>query len=222
MAKAKKVKSLASQAPVIDNARKIIAVRLDELYQFAPYVTNPEHIAEIHNQRIAAKRLRYTLEMFRFAFPKDLKDLISEVKEIQSAIGEMRDADVMVENVLGLLDERARARSARLREIATASERGTIAQRKQRIGEAISARTILRDDIAYYTLIAHQADISKASYRHFVMAWRAMEDSDFYGRLRRFVGIDPEEPEDAAEIDVVTAEQPLPDDSVDVVMEPGE
>jgi hypothetical protein len=221
MAKARNVKGLSSQAPVVENARKIIVVRLDELYQFAPWVGDPQNIEEIHNMRIAAKRLRYTLEMFRFAFPKELKELIDEVKEIQSAIGEMRDADVMVGNVLELLNERARARAERLRDIATASQRGTIAQRKQRIGEALSARTALRDDIAYYTLIAHQADVSKAAYRHFVMAWKAMEESDFYGRLRRFVGIDMHEPDDG-DVDIVTDEQPLADDLEDVVVEPGE
>lgn len=227
MAKARKIKGLDRNAPVIENATRIIAVRLDELYQFAPYVEDPENIEEIHNLRIAAKRLRYTLEMFRFAFPKGLKALIDEVKAIQSAIGDMRDADIMIETVQGLLAGRAAARAERLMDIATAAERGTLAQRKQRIGEALAAPTVLRDDVAYYTLIAHKSDVSRQSYQEFLAAWRAMEATDFYGRLRRFVGIDPPEPEvapiDAGE-DIVTDEQvrsdELPEALVDV--EPGE
>ena len=227
MAKARKIKGLDRNAPVIENATRIIAVRLDELYQFAPYVEDPENIEEIHNLRIATKRLRYTLEMFRFAFPKGLKALIDEVKAIQSAIGDMRDADIMIETVQGLLAGRAAARAERLMDIATAAERGTLAQRKQRIGEALAAPTVLRDDVAYYTLIAHKSDVSRQSYQEFLAAWRAMEATDFYGRLRRFVGIDPPEPEvapiDAGE-DIVTDEQvrsdELPEALVDV--EPGE
>ncbi|HLT18559.1 MAG TPA: CHAD domain-containing protein [Thermomicrobiales bacterium] len=227
MAKARKIKGLDRNAPVIENAARIIAVRLDEMYQFAPYVEDPENIEEIHNLRIAAKRLRYTLEMFRFAFPKGLKALIDEVKAIQSAIGDMRDADIMIETVQGLLAGRAAARAERLMDIATAAERGTLAQRKQRIGEALAAPTVLRDDVAYYTLIAHKSDVSRQSYQEFLAAWRAMEATDFYGRLRRFVGIDPPEPEvapiDAGE-DIVTDEQvrsdELPEALVDV--EPGE
>jgi hypothetical protein len=225
MAKAKKVKGLGKNVPVIENAAKIIAVRLDEMYQFAPYVGDPTRIEEIHNLRIAAKRLRYTLEMFRFAFPKGLKELISEVKQVQSTIGDMRDADIMVETVRNLLAERNAARSKRLLDIAMASERGTIAQRKQRIGEAISARTAQRDDISYYTLIAHQSDISKQAYQDFRTAWSAMLESDFYGRLRLFVGIDRPEVEDVindeAGEDIVTDEQVLPDEAAAAAVEPG-
>ncbi|MEZ4568800.1 MAG: CHAD domain-containing protein [Thermomicrobiales bacterium] len=71
MAKATKVKGLGKKAPVVENAAEIISVRLDDMYQFAPYVEDPRNINEIHNLRIAAKRLRYTLEMFEFAFPSE-------------------------------------------------------------------------------------------------------------------------------------------------------
>jgi hypothetical protein len=226
MAKATKVKGLTSKAPVTVNAARIIETRLADMYQYAPYVDDPEHIEEIHNMRIAAKRLRYTLEMFSFAYPKELKTLISEVKQIQSTIGDMRDADIMVETVLNLLDERARGRSERLRDIATSSERGTIAQRKQRIGEALSAPTVQRDDIAYYTLVAHKADVSNASYEKFLVAWGEMQETDFHGRLRRFVGLGQPE-EEAPEADEVLAEEHLPPGpegapSLDLVVEPAE
>ena len=223
MAKATKVKGLSKKAAATENAAKIIAVRLDDMYRYAPYVEDPENINEIHDMRIAAKRLRYTLEMFDFAYPKELKGLISEVKKIQSTIGDMRDADIMVATVLDLLESRASARAARLRDIATSSERGTIAQRKQRIGEALSAPTVQRDDISYYTLVAHKADVSNASYQKFLVAWAGMQETDFYSRLRRFIGIDPpeEEPEEAH--DEVLAEEHIPlDESLEIVMEPAE
>jgi hypothetical protein len=222
MAKASKVKGLSRSAPVVENAARIIDVRLDEMYQFAPYVEDPTRIEEIHNLRIAAKRLRYTLEMFRFAFPKDLKALINEVKAIQSAIGDMRDADIMVETVRGILEGRASARAARLMDIATSSERGTLAQRKQRVGEALSAPTALRDDVSYYTLIAHKSDASKRAYETFLGAWREMETTDFRGRLRRVIGLDATEPAGLASEpgeDIVTAEQVLSDEPLETLVE---
>ncbi len=185
MAKAKKVKGLRNTATVTENAAKIIEVRLDELYSYAPYVDDPDNIEEIHNMRIAAKRLRYTLEMFDFAYPKALKDLISEVKEIQSTIGDMRDADIMVETVHDLLDNRTTNRSNRLLDIATSSERGTIAQRKQRLGEAITAPTVQRDEISYYTSSPIKADVSKRHIEFPGRLGRACRRSDFYGRLRQ-------------------------------------
>ncbi len=223
MAKATKVKGLGKKAPASENAAKIISVRLDDLYRYAPYVEDPKNIEEIHNMRIAAKRLRYTLEMFDFAYPDDLKGLISEVKKIQSTIGDMRDADIMVETVLDLLEDRAQTRARRLRDIATSSERGTIAQRKQRIGEALAAPTVQRDDISYYTLVAHKADVSKGSYQKFLVAWAGMQESDFYGRLRRMIGIDPPEEEPVEEHDEILIEEHIPmDESIDIALEPAE
>jgi CHAD domain len=223
MAKATKVKGLGKKALASENAAKIIAVRLDDLYRYAPYVEDSENIEEIHNMRIAAKRLRYTLEMFDFAYSDDLKGMISEVKKIQSTIGDMRDADIMVETVLNLLEDRAQTRARRLRDIATSSERGTIAQRKQRIGEALAAPTVQRDDISYYTLVAHKADVSNASYQKFLVAWAGMQESDFYGRLRRFIGIDPPEEEPVEAHDEILVEEHIPlDESIDIVLEPAE
>ena len=45
--------------------------------------------------RIAAKRLRYTLEIFAPCFPgKDFSKVYDQVKSIQEQIGEIHDADV--------------------------------------------------------------------------------------------------------------------------------
>lgn len=192
MAKARKVKGLKCGESVRVNARKIIEVRLAEVQSWAPYVEDHANIEEIHNLRIAAKRLRYTLEMFSFAFPNRLNDLIKEVKEIQEAIGEMRDADVMIAMVQASLASQATQREARLLEIATATERGTAPQRRARLRSAQSTGPTARNELALYTLVTLKADESAAHYQHFQATWRTMQATDFAGRLRRFVGIEPE------------------------------
>jgi hypothetical protein len=199
VAKARRVKGIDCDETVARNARRIIAVRLDELLSFSPYVDDPANVTELHDLRIAAKRLRYTLELFRFAFPSGLPNLIDEVKEIQEHIGAMHDADVMIERVVEQVSADATARTVRLIEIASAVERGTIAQRHQRIRSAMSNRSTPRDEVAYYTLIAHRADDRDRSYRAFHETWTELMRSDFPGRLRRMTGIDPAlEPEPAA------------------------
>jgi CHAD domain-containing protein len=190
MAKARRVKGIDCRGTVEDNARRIIDVRLSELFAFAKYVDDPANVTELHDLRIAAKRLRYSLELFRFAFPKQLEALIDEVKTVQEHIGDMHDADVMIERVREVLLEDAAGRAARLMEIAGAVERGTIAQRHQRIRSAMTNRTTPRDEIAFYTLIAHRAEDRDRAYRQFVAHWRALEGSDFPGRLRRLVGLE--------------------------------
>jgi hypothetical protein len=204
--KARKVKRLDCDAPVVENARRIIAVRLDEMLAFGEFVHDPANVTEIHNLRIAAKRLRYTLELFRFAFPSKVGELIDEVKEIQEHIGEMHDADVMRARVLETLNRDATLRTIRLVEIASATDRGTIAQRHQRLRSAMTNKSVPRDEVALLTLVAHRADDEHAAYRRFLAAWSAMQETDFPGRLRRLIGIDPE-PHDA-DLDASPAVEP--------------
>jgi hypothetical protein len=173
VAKARTVKGISCNASVADNARRIIGTRLDEMLTFSQYVEDPRNVTEIHDLRIAAKRLRYSMELFRFAFPAAMSGLIDEVKTIQEHIGEMHDADVMIERAMEMLASEARNRSAKLLEIATSIERGSVAQRQQRIRSA---------------MIAHRADDRDAAYRRFVDAWRGMGESDFAGRLGSCIG----------------------------------
>jgi CHAD domain len=191
--KAKRVKGLDCDDPVVENARRIIATRLDELLSFEQYVDDPVNVIEIHNMRIAAKRLRYTLELFQFAFPAGLGKLIDEVKTIQEHIGSMHDADVMRVRAIETLNNDAIGRTIRLIEIASAVERGTIAQRHQRLRSAMTNKTTPRDEVALLTLVAHCADDELSSYGAFHRAWQGMADTDFPGRLRRFTGIDSQE-----------------------------
>lgn len=190
LVKAKKVKGIDCDESVVVNARKIIDVRLRELLSFGRYVGDPQEIEEIHNLRIAAKRLRYTLEMFRFAFPKELAVLIDEVKEVQEHIGDMRDADVLIERVNHILARENAERAERLQQIATATSRGTVSQRHLRIRSAASAPKAARDEVALYTLIAHRAGDRDEAYRQFVTGWERFEATDFAGRLRRTVGLE--------------------------------
>ncbi len=60
MAKAKSITGLKRHVPTGVNARIIALTRLEELYSWVEYVDDPYNIYELHNLRIAAKRLRYT------------------------------------------------------------------------------------------------------------------------------------------------------------------
>lgn len=193
MAKARTVKAIDCRKPAIENAREVVKVRLSEMLSYAPYVSDPSYVTELHDLRIAAKRLRYTLELFKFAFPSEVGDLTDEVKEIQEHIGDMHDADVMIERMTEVLRVDASTRHERLLEIASAVDRGTVAQRHQRIRSAMTNRTTPRDEIALLTLIAHRADDRDRSYARFVETWRRMESSDFPRRLRVCVGLEAPE-----------------------------
>lgn len=95
MAKARPVAGLHPHASLARNARAIVAVRVAEMFDFAHAIGNPAGDKDLHNMRIAAKRLRYTLEMFRPALTDDGPPLIDVVKELQERIGAIHDADVL-------------------------------------------------------------------------------------------------------------------------------
>ena len=96
MAKARPIQGLDVHAATGKNARIIARTRLEEMYAWDRYVDSPYHIRELHNLRIAAKRLRYTLEVFEDVLPEACKPLIKELEQIQEELGALHDSDVMI------------------------------------------------------------------------------------------------------------------------------
>lgn len=47
---------------------------------------------ELHQLRLASKRLRYTLELFRPCYPAGLEDRLRALKKLQDWLGEVNDA----------------------------------------------------------------------------------------------------------------------------------
>jgi CHAD domain len=76
-------------------------VRIAEFYSYEPIVGDEGAAEALHNLRIAAKRLRYTLELFRAAFGESGERQIERVKAIQEELGNLHDADVRI----GLIQE---------------------------------------------------------------------------------------------------------------------
>jgi len=96
MAKAKPLTMLDPQAPTGQNARRIADIRLDELYGYAAHVDAPYEVRGLHNLRIAAKRLRYTLEIFADVLPPACQSIADELSQIQDELGALHDHDVMI------------------------------------------------------------------------------------------------------------------------------
>jgi hypothetical protein len=118
--KARKVKGLDPQAPLADNAEKIVHVRLDELWSFTPRALDAAEVVALHDMRIAAKRLRYVLEVTAdTCFGPYAKTALKRIKDLQDLLGEIHDCDVQLPRVIereaelraaDALEARARAR----------------------------------------------------------------------------------------------------------------
>lgn len=105
---------LDPKAPLSVNAREILKVRIAEFYHYTPIVHDERAGTLLHELRIAAKRLRYTLEMFRDVFGEVGGIQIERVKAIQEALGELHDCDVRIELIE---DELAALAARQIREL---------------------------------------------------------------------------------------------------------
>lgn len=77
----------AASAPLLLGA-------LAPLSSWAPYLERPERVEEHHEMRIAAKKLRYALELFRGPFGGGLDPFLEAARGLQAALGALHDADV--------------------------------------------------------------------------------------------------------------------------------
>ncbi len=82
-----------------------LASRLEELLAFEPYVHMPEQIEPLHRMRIAAKHLRYAMEIFGPLYDDRLKEPIKAAKQVQQQLGDVHDCDVWVEFLPAFLQQ---------------------------------------------------------------------------------------------------------------------
>src|SRR4051794_36822004 len=103
--KARKVKGIDPDGQAADEVAKIVAVRLDELCGFMPAAADPQAMHTLHDMRIAAKRLRYVLELFAPAFGPYAAKAAKQAKKLQDVIGEIHDCDVTRPRIAALRAE---------------------------------------------------------------------------------------------------------------------
>jgi CHAD domain-containing protein len=110
--KARRVEGLEPEGPLRDSAALIVRTRLGELRGFEAQALEPSADAAQHEMRIAAKRLRYVLEIFGGCFPAQAPAAQKTAKRLQGALGDLHDCDVMlaraggIESLAALLRER--------------------------------------------------------------------------------------------------------------------
>jgi CHAD domain-containing protein len=92
-----------------EQTRQHILQRLQELAAYEDSLRDPEDCKRHHAMRIAAKRLRYTVEIARPVYEGQLDDTIDAVKKLQSLLGDIHDCDVWLDDLDAFAkEERAR------------------------------------------------------------------------------------------------------------------
>ena len=193
MARPRPVVGIDPTRRVRPNAQKILAMRIDEIYQYDGLVGDPANVTDLHDMRIAFKRLRYLIEIFGDAFDADLVPYLDQVKAMQDLLGDIHDCDVQVpmleehlawlerqetESVERMLTSPRRARTPDDPEIA-------LARFKSRLDTA--RRADERPGI--HTLMAMRRAQRIALYMQFTNEWRRLKHARFRQRLEQALGI---------------------------------
>jgi len=97
--RARKIAGIDPAAPLGPNARRIVATRLEELHSLAEEALAPDAAGAQHDMRIAAKRLRYALEIVGPCLGEPAEPARLAAKQLQSALGDLHDYDVIMPQV---------------------------------------------------------------------------------------------------------------------------
>jgi CHAD domain-containing protein len=109
LAKLEKKEVTAESPYVFRQGASHILSRLEELLAYEDCLGREDDQERHHAMRIAAKRLRYTMEILKPAYGDELKEFIASIKEVQTLLGDLHDCDVWVEHLQELLElERAK------------------------------------------------------------------------------------------------------------------
>jgi hypothetical protein len=143
-----------------------------------PRALDPGEVVALHDMRIAAKRLRYVLEVTAdTCFGPYAATALKRMKELQDLLGEIHDCDVQLPRVLELVDE--------LRAADVGEARGRAGPDDEDLDPAHAAST--SNATAWrglFTLAVYLQARRGVLFERFLELWQRLERDAFAQRLR--------------------------------------
>ncbi len=186
MARARKISGLKPGKSVEFNARKIVASRTREFFALSPALAQPTHVTELHDMRIAAKRLRYALELFADDLAPAAAACIETIKAFQEIVGEIHDNDVRADMLQHTIQLRAAAHGRAVASFAAAvGSDEPIDTVKHHLADLVSAQS--SEQIALAAAVARTVQARQAHYDHLRDQWAAWEADGLREQLAALV-----------------------------------
>ncbi len=137
-------------------AGQTIRGRIRELQKLSTSLHRPHKVKPLHNMRIAAKRLRYAVELFAPCWGDSLNTYAQQLAKLQSSLGELHDCDLWIEYCGDRLSK--------------------LSRKKAPEGKP-------HDENAVTWLLGHFARVRAKHYRDALERWHEWERKDLLGEL---------------------------------------
>ena len=95
----------APQITYLKMSRAVILDRLKELEKLSADLYKPFEVETLHDMRIAAKRLRYAVELFQRCWGHSISTYARRAARMQTALGDLHDCDVWIESFSNEINE---------------------------------------------------------------------------------------------------------------------
>jgi CHAD domain-containing protein len=152
-------------------ARTTILGLLEDLEELSDSLYHPLDAKPLHRMRLAAKRLRYAIELFAHCWGHQLAMFAKKVESLQSSLGELHDCDVWIDS---FGDDLARAKKHQ----GTSGE-GSVES------DAVAASV---------WLLSHFVKLRTKHFRNSLSRWRKWEANDLGSQLRKTLGAELPKP----------------------------
>lgn len=178
MAKGVPIYKLTQTDKKMRASASVLLVRLSEMMEWAESVHDPARVEELHNMRIAAKRLRYTLEVFAPALGDEANSVLETVAALQEQLGLIHDCDVLVPLLTATMEKEAEV------------------ERKKSLKKGATLPPYLAAE-GLSALIARKKEERETRYADFIKTWEALPPASLTDRFNKLVG-DVTDSKDAA------------------------
>ncbi|HUW82644.1 MAG TPA: CHAD domain-containing protein [Phycisphaerae bacterium] len=142
-------------------ARENIVRRLYKLMGYQGSLADPADRRRHHRMRVSAKRLRYTMELFKPVYQDTVDETVTAVKQVQTLLGAIHDSDVWTEDFQRFRDEE--------------QERA-----RQYFGHSRPFKR-LAPGIDY--LLEHQQEVRQQAFAELKRRWGEIQDAQIWERL---------------------------------------
>ncbi len=142
-----------------------IAQRLEQMLAYEPCIQHPEQVEPLHAMRIAAKHLRYAMEIFSPLYGEDFEGILRTVRQVQTQLGEIHDCDVWIAWLPAFLEQERQR---------TVEYHGN----RRALGKLAPGIEHLR---------AERQERRQVCHREFAEFWQRLRDEDTWGQLYQMV-----------------------------------